>query len=336
MKFGGDPDAWPLGRRRECMADMGPRLCSMLSLFQAGQAGRTIVDWGYNGPRGVLVFGKGNTSAGNYQITTSKYNLSSDAAAAGTSFTAGRGVDGTGSSSSGTVGYWYQGYDGSNRNYVDKYTFSGDTTATGTNSGQSYRYVTASGMSTLAINAGTDASNSTAGATRKYTYSGDTDAAGTAFSSFGPFLSSAAGNASVGIWGGWYNAAAGSNATRKYTYSGDTTAAGTSLSSIVSRMGGSAMGSFSVGYYNGDGGAANTHVDKYTYSNDSVAAGTDLTYSTYVAGGCSDPGGGIFLRTGAQSTTQKYTFHNDVVAAGTNLDITRTSCSGASSVPGGF
>ena len=220
---------------------------------------------------------------------------------------------------------------------TDKYTYSGDVVAGGTDLGTARYGLAAAGTTTVGIFAAgyADPPGLATAVTDKYTYSGDTVAAGTALGTARSALA-AAGNTTTGIFGAGLIVPANTAVTDKYTYSGDTVAAGTALGTARKLL--TAAGNATVGIFGGGYTTANTAVtDKYTYSGDTVAAGTALGTARRELAAAGNATVGIFGggSTGAYTAvTEKYTYSGDVVAFGTALVTARQFFAAASSSPG--
>lgn len=266
------------------------------------------------GGTGVTHLFKGNVTGTSFSTSTEKYNLSTLAVSAGSTFT-GRGLDGCYGTNRDTTGYTHSGYQGSNQQWCDKYLYATDAISAGTNNGVIGRYVTAFGPSThgmVAYNVGGAATM------QKYTYSSDVVSSGGS-SGAEPFLAGCSANNVKGYWAGRYTGGAGTAAVHKYTFSTDTAASAATLAATLYIPW--SISSSEKAYFSGkSGNVSEKGVYTVTYSSDAAGTGTTLTQPTAAYHSSSDPymghhGNG---NTGGNETWM-YRFAGDIETAATNL-----------------
>jgi hypothetical protein len=292
------------------------------------------------GPGKGVISGGGNVSI--YLATTDKYDFSNDSRTAGTSISVAR--DGISGASTSTIGYFVGGTNGTVQTRVDKYTFSADTVANGSN------IVGTNVFSTYTATAGNNAKNVTIlrtsvldTVTSVYTYSGDTVAAGTIVSGAdGLNFSCGTSTSTVGYYSG---ALAGNTTDRntvyKYTFATDVV---TSVAILGTACHGRASaGNTLIGVVAGgviqSTGINQTVVDVVTYATDTRVAGTSLSIARQGAAGCGDSFTGLFAagyNGSFLSSTEKYTYATNGVAAGTALAAVKDYGAGVCNPPSGF
>lgn len=224
---------------------------------------------------------------------------------------------------------------GNNTNWAtnDKYTFSNDTTATGTVYPYVINYVEATGnVSNVLFR------NSNVNLTQRYMYgySADSWTSTTAYTTTPSGYGNSIGNKTVAID---KNNGNGILTTQKYTYSNATVVSGGSLTTGM--VGPSCIGNSSTGIFC-SGNVAATPLykgsSKYSYSSDTSAAGGSLGITTFASGGMGISTIGYFIggydsySINGSNRITGYTYSNDSVASGTNLLIS-TSYSGSGGSP---
>jgi hypothetical protein len=205
---------------------------------------------------------------------------------------------------------------------INRYTYTGNTVATGT-------------ALTIIMGTGSGAGNSIFGifaqgnvtsATRKYTYSSNTTATGASMPGTGNGLagSGSASNSTTGIWTIGSVSGPGGG-TQIYTYSSDTVASGpsTQATGIVGYgFYGYAAGNSSNAIFANGAGPTNDVRWKYNYSGNTLSSATSSSQGNYYGAACGPSTYGIFAlgyTSGASSVTNKYTYSSDSSAVSTSL-----------------
>jgi len=234
-------------------------------------AGTALVDTQGSGSAAgnslVGIFAKGNNST-----VTNKYTYAANTTAAGTSFVnTNGGVSTSSATGNSTRGIFTLGSTGSPGGITYKYTYSGDSVATGGQLSIFGFYGCAAGNSTFGIFAVGAGTGDYSGRS-KYTYSGDSTVTTTS-SSPGGYYGAAVGPSTYGIFAIGFNISNVATATtNKFTYSSETSAVSTSLTFASGGM--AAAGGDSVGIFVMASATASTN--RWTYSGDTVAVGTSL------------------------------------------------------------
>lgn len=198
---------------------------------------------------------------------------------------------------------------------TNKYGFSSDAVAAGTNFTAAQTCRAAAGTADLGI----FALGGAAKVTNKYTYAGDVvTTAALLVTNAASNGCTACGNSTLGIFA-MAGATPGSRVTNKYTYSGDGVAAATLLTvnflDVIAGVGNSTVGVFA-------NSAATRITNKYTYGSDTVGAGTNLIDHSpgngYALSAAGTSTFGIFAL-GTPANTEKYTYAGDTVVDSTSL-----------------
>ena len=211
-------------------------------------------------------------------------------------------------------------------NTVDLYSFTSDTSTTGTNLPYLTYYCQGTGNNTKFLHRQYGAAGVSQTATNFYSYSALSWSTGTSLTGgpdpYGGLIS----NKTVAIAKG-----NGLTSTMKYTYSSDTVAAGGTLT--YNGGGPCCLGNSTRGVFIG-GQAPSTQTfkvsSKYNYSDDTTSSGGSYSRSSYTTGvyfcaGMGNPSVGYMCGGADQYTiygsaeTTAYTYSADTTAAGTNL-----------------
>jgi hypothetical protein len=170
----------------------------------------------------------------------------------------------------------------------EKYTYSGDSRTSATDSSVAGAKGAATGNSTFGLfQLGYAVPGTYSPLRNKYTYSNDTQSAGTTASG-GSYYVVATGNSTFGIFALGIRCPGPNNIRDKYTYSNDTQSNGTAASG-TNTWGGQAAGNSCFGIFRPNQPAIAT--DKYTYSNCAQVSGASLTPGTFSCSNAAFPNG---------------------------------------------
>lgn len=250
-----------------------------LSTNQSGAVGASTSTTGYV------------AQGGSYTNLVSKYTFSTDGVSAGTALTYGMvNVSGAGNNVKMVTGAGNRGGNGGVyvTNAVEKYTYSGDTTAVTTSLNQTADARTATGNVTLAIFLG---GNPDPGAGSKYTYSSDTVASVSNYVGTNRYRAAPAASSTKGYYMSGTNGTALTNVD-VWTFSNDTRVSGTVISTAVDGAAGANCPTFGV-KSGGSNGSNVTNVEKYVFSNDTVSNMTSLSSGNAYATGLSTNGNNL-------------------------------------------
>jgi len=278
-----------------------------------------------------------------YLSSTIIYTYASNTTAAGTNLTYGaKNLAAVGSSVSGVFGSGSTSDGGLSTTSI--YTYSSNTTYVGSELTFNFIGSSAAGNSTLGVFGGGYATigllSNSQSSTSIYTYSSNSTATGTDLA-YIAYLSAAAGNSTLGIFGGGssYDESTPKSlsTTSIYTYSSNAVVAGSNLlynSSGLAAAGNSTLGVFSEGnHYPGGFGLPVTSL--YTYASNTVVEGQDLTYMKEHASATGNSIFGVFggggTIDGYVSTTCIYVYSSKYVATLSHLTYSVYSLAATSS-----
>lgn len=283
---------------------------------------------------GYFLGGQNPTTLTSVQI----YDMSNDSVSAGTALGTAR-TDGGNGAANNSFGIIAGGNTAANT--TEKRTFSGDTTAAGTNLGYGVNNSSAGSSTTIFYLMGGLVTGTASVNTDKYTYSSDVVAGGTN-------LQTALAQGTAGFYTTTKAYATGLNTNLNklgiYTYSGDTTANGTAMSTPNTQEG-AGLNTITTGYYEGgfdvDGSTVVATGKKYSIAGGTWSSGTNLTAARWFPRGAGNTTIGI-IAAGYDATfinqlnTYKYTFSGDTIGAGTSISTARDDHFGFSSYHGGL
>lgn len=245
----------------------------------------------------LALFAGGQDSANTKIATSSVLTFASDSVSTGGNLRVSRALPN--SVGNATIGYFAGGDIGTGGSFtgstaVDIYTYSSNTSASGTALSLGINASATYGTATIGYFSGGQASSASPawqGATQKYTYSNNSATTGTALSAVKSWCAGMS-NTSLGIIAGGGNSTGALAVTEKYTFAGDVRTLGTNL--MQPQWGGAAAGIASLGVVAGGGatvGNAAAKTSIYTYAGDTVVGGTNLPAAiTSATGVSSTPG----------------------------------------------